>query len=181
MPRRSAGAARIGFENTPIKSRVRPISRRGIFKKTAPAHGWGWLASQRAPEPSHLRRRLGSKDSGGDSNIRLYYHRLHVQIVPSGVPKTESLLPLVKSLEPMWQTRFSNIIGAIRVPEGIVRLMPRWKEEWTEQEVEKLRSLAATMPLTLIAKELNRTVGTVLAKATYEKIKIIVHTRSGRA
>jgi hypothetical protein len=50
--------------------------------------------------------------------------------------------------------------------------MPRWKGEWTEQEVEKLR---------LIAKELNRTVGTMLAKATYEKIKIIVHTRSGRA
>ncbi|MET4175470.1 heme oxygenase [Bradyrhizobium sp. LA6.1] len=59
--------------------------------------------------------------------------------------------------------------------------MPRWKGEWTEQEVEKLRLLAATMPLTLIAKELNRTVGTMLAKATYEKIKIIVHTRSGRA
>ncbi|MBR1070237.1 heme oxygenase [Bradyrhizobium japonicum] len=59
--------------------------------------------------------------------------------------------------------------------------MPRWKEGWTEEEVEKLRSLAATMPLTLIAKELDRTFGAVLAKATDENIKIIVHARSGRA
>ncbi|MEY9385023.1 hypothetical protein [Bradyrhizobium liaoningense] len=47
--------------------------------------------------------------------------------------------------------------------------------------MEKLRSLAATMPLTLIAKELDRTFGAVLAKATDENIKIIVHARSGRA
>ncbi|MET3968065.1 hypothetical protein ABID62_004141 [Bradyrhizobium sp. S3.9.1] len=36
------------------------------------------------------------------------------------------------------------------------------------------------MPLSLIAKELDRTTGAVLAKATAEKLTIIVRTRSGR-
>ncbi|BAL07774.1 MULTISPECIES: hypothetical protein [Bradyrhizobium] len=58
--------------------------------------------------------------------------------------------------------------------------MPRWKEAWTEDEVAKLKALAGTMPLTLIAKELDRTAGAVLAKAAEEKLSI-VHTRSGRA
>ncbi|MFK4530127.1 hypothetical protein ABIF90_008108 [Bradyrhizobium japonicum] len=59
--------------------------------------------------------------------------------------------------------------------------MGRWKVSWTEQEVEKLKLLAGTMPLSLIAKELDRTTGAVLAKATAEKLTIIVHTRSRRA
>lgn len=60
-------------------------------------------------------------------------------------------------------------------------LMPRWKENWTEDEVEKLKALAGSMPLTLIAKELNRTRGAVLAKATEETLAIIVRPGSGRA
>lgn len=59
--------------------------------------------------------------------------------------------------------------------------MPRWKENWTKEEVEKLKSFAGTMPLTLIAQELNRTRGAVLAKATEEKLSIIVGTRGGRS
>ena len=59
--------------------------------------------------------------------------------------------------------------------------MRRWKVSSTEQEVEKLKLLAGTMPLSLIAKELDRTKGAVLAKATAEKLTIIVHTRIGRA
>ena len=59
--------------------------------------------------------------------------------------------------------------------------MARWKQDWTTEEVEKLRALAGTMPLTQIAAELDRTTGAVLAKATEEKLSVIVHTRSGRA
>ena len=57
--------------------------------------------------------------------------------------------------------------------------MPCWKENWTEQEVAKLRSMAGTMSLALIAKELDRTTGAVLAKAAEEKLTIVV--RSSRA
>lgn len=59
--------------------------------------------------------------------------------------------------------------------------MARWKQDWTAEEIEKLRALAGTMPLTQIAAELDRTTGTVLAKAVEEKLSVIVHTRSGRA
>jgi hypothetical protein len=93
MPRRSAGVARIGFPNNPIKARVRgQISRGGIRKERPPGAWLGLAGVSKAPEPSHLRRRLGSKGSGGDSNIKLYYHRLHVQIVPSG--RTENGKPV---------------------------------------------------------------------------------------
>ncbi|MGY8711692.1 hypothetical protein RAD16_38660 [Bradyrhizobium sp. 18BD] len=68
--------------------------------------------------------------------------------------------------------------GALRA--GLEK-MARWKQGWTESELERLRSLAGTVPITQIAKELGRTTGTVLAKATEEKLSIIVHTRSGRA
>ena len=59
--------------------------------------------------------------------------------------------------------------------------MARWKQDWTAEEIEKLRTLAGTMPLTRIAAELNRTTGTVHVKAMEEKLSVIVHTRSGRA
>ena len=59
--------------------------------------------------------------------------------------------------------------------------MARWKQGWTESELARLRSLAGTVPITQIAKELGRTTGTVLAKAIEEKLSIIVHTRSARA
>ncbi|MCS3496179.1 hypothetical protein M2189_004861 [Bradyrhizobium japonicum] len=48
-------------------------------------------------------------------------------------------------------------------------------------DTRELVLLAGTMPLSLIAKELDRTTGAVLAKATAEKLTIIVHTRSDRA
>ena len=59
--------------------------------------------------------------------------------------------------------------------------MARWKQDWTAEEIEKLRGLVGTMPLALIARELDRTTGAVLAKATEEKLAVIVQTRSGRA
>jgi hypothetical protein len=62
------------------------------FEKNGPGAWLGLAGVSKAPEPSHLRRRLGSKGSGGDSNIKLYYHRLHVQIVPSG--RTENGKPV---------------------------------------------------------------------------------------
>ncbi|HEV2153164.1 hypothetical protein [Bradyrhizobium sp.] len=58
--------------------------------------------------------------------------------------------------------------------------MPRWKQEWTEEEVTKLRLLAGTMPLSLIAKQLNRTTGAVLAKAAAEKLAVIADLRGRR-
>jgi len=57
--------------------------------------------------------------------------------------------------------------------------MARWKATWSAAELEKLRALAGTMPMTMIAKELGRTTGIVLAKATEERLPVIVHTRSG--
>ncbi len=59
--------------------------------------------------------------------------------------------------------------------------MARWKNDWTTEELEKLKGLVGTMPLALIAKELDRTTGAVLAKATEERLAVIVQTRSGRA
>jgi hypothetical protein len=58
--------------------------------------------------------------------------------------------------------------------------MPRWKQAWTEEEVQRLKLLAGTMQLALIAKELDRTTGAVLAKATAEKLSVVASTR-GRA
>ncbi|MDI3566926.1 hypothetical protein [Bradyrhizobium sp. Arg816] len=57
--------------------------------------------------------------------------------------------------------------------------MPRWKQAWTKEEVDRLNALAGTLPLKLIAKELDRTTGAVLAKATEEKLSVIVTTRNG--
>ena len=86
--------------------------------------------------------------------------------------------------EPVLRSEISTIVCAANWPlfaEDDSRPMGRWKVSWTEQEVEKLKLLAGTMPLSLIAKELDRTTGAVLTKATAEKLTIIVHTRSGRA
>lgn len=34
--------------------------------------------------------------------------------------------------------------------------MARWKQSWSEEELGKLRKLAGTKPMTIIAKELGR-------------------------
>jgi hypothetical protein len=51
--------------------------------------------------------------------------------------------------------------------------MARWKQSWSEEELSKLRKLAGTKPMTIIAKELGRTTGTVLAKAIEQKLPVI--------
>lgn len=48
--------------------------------------------------------------------------------------------------------------------------MARWKQSWSEEE---LRKLAGTKPMTIIAKELGRTMGTVLAKAIEQKLPVM--------
>lgn len=49
--------------------------------------------------------------------------------------------------------------------------MARWKQPWSEGDIERLRILAAgTKPLSVVAKELDRTAGSVLAKVVAEKI-----------
>ena len=50
--------------------------------------------------------------------------------------------------------------------------MPSWKKSWNEEDIKKLKTLAGTMPVTMIAKELGRTTGTVLAKAVEQNIPI---------
>ncbi|MBR0717749.1 hypothetical protein [Bradyrhizobium liaoningense] len=55
--------------------------------------------------------------------------------------------------------------------------MARWKQSWSDEDIKKLRMLAGTMPVTMIAKELGRTTGTVLAKAVEQKIPILLRTR----
>ncbi|MGV7212471.1 hypothetical protein [Bradyrhizobium sp. UFLA05-112] len=50
--------------------------------------------------------------------------------------------------------------------------MPSWKKSWNEEDIKKLKTLAGTMPVTMIAKELGRTTGTVLAKAVEQNISI---------
>ncbi|MEY9184756.1 hypothetical protein ABIG06_006306 [Bradyrhizobium sp. USDA 326] len=57
--------------------------------------------------------------------------------------------------------------------------MARWKQSWTEEDLNRLRELAGTKPIATIAKELGRTTGTVLAKAIEQKLPIIY--RIGRA
>lgn len=54
--------------------------------------------------------------------------------------------------------------------------MARWKQSWSDEDIKKLRALAGTMPVTMIAKELGRTTGTVLAKAVEQKIPILLRT-----
>lgn len=51
--------------------------------------------------------------------------------------------------------------------------MARWKQSWSEEELGKLRKLAGTKPMTIIAKELGRTMGTVLAKAIEQKLPVM--------
>ncbi|MBR0828951.1 hypothetical protein JQ596_25790 [Bradyrhizobium manausense] len=55
--------------------------------------------------------------------------------------------------------------------------MGRWKQSWSDEDIKKLRALAGTMPVTMIAKELGRTTGTVLAKAVEQKIPILLRPR----
>jgi hypothetical protein len=58
--------------------------------------------------------------------------------------------------------------------------MARWKQSWSEEDLERLRRLAGTKPITVIAKELGRTTGTVLAKAIEQKLPV-VHQAKHRA
>lgn len=51
--------------------------------------------------------------------------------------------------------------------------MARWKQSWSEEDLSKLRKLAGTKPITMIAKELGRTTGTVLAKAIEQRLPVI--------
>jgi hypothetical protein len=54
--------------------------------------------------------------------------------------------------------------------------MARWKQSWSEEDLSRLRRLAGTKPITMIAKELGRTTGTVLAKAIEQKLPVIHRT-----
>ncbi|OAF05752.1 hypothetical protein AYJ54_02320 [Bradyrhizobium centrolobii] len=58
--------------------------------------------------------------------------------------------------------------------------MARWKQSWSAEELSKLRRLAGTKPVTVIAKELGRTTGTVLAKAIEEKLPVMHGTKRAR-
>ncbi|MFT4116659.1 hypothetical protein [Bradyrhizobium sp.] len=58
--------------------------------------------------------------------------------------------------------------------------MARWKQSWSAEELNKLRSLAGTKPITMIAKELGRTTGTVLAKSIEEKLPVMHGTKRVR-
>ncbi|GLR93541.1 MULTISPECIES: hypothetical protein [Bradyrhizobium] len=51
--------------------------------------------------------------------------------------------------------------------------MARWKQSWSEEDLNRLRELAGTKPITTIARELGRTTGTVLAKAIEQKLPVI--------
>ncbi|RXT34594.1 hypothetical protein [Bradyrhizobium betae] len=51
--------------------------------------------------------------------------------------------------------------------------MARWKQSWSEDDLNRLRTLAGTKPITMIAKELGRTTGTVLAKAIEQRLPVL--------
>lgn len=53
------------------------------------------------------------------------------------------------------------------------RDMGRWKQSWSAEDLSKLRTLAGTKPVAIIAKELGRTTGTVLAKAIEQKLPVL--------
>ncbi|MBR0878325.1 hypothetical protein ABIF65_003449 [Bradyrhizobium japonicum] len=55
--------------------------------------------------------------------------------------------------------------------------MGRWKQAWSEEDLGRLKVLAGTKPIALIAKELGRTSGTVLAKAIEQKLPVICRTK----
>jgi hypothetical protein len=63
-----------------------------------------------------------------------------------------------------------------RIDQTVQGTMARWKQSWSDEDIRKLRALAGTKPVTMIAKELGRTTGTVLAKALEQKISIIHRT-----
>jgi hypothetical protein len=54
--------------------------------------------------------------------------------------------------------------------------MARFKAPWTDEEVCKLKDLAGTIPIALLAQELNRTIGSVMAKAAEEKLSVLRHS-----
>ena len=51
--------------------------------------------------------------------------------------------------------------------------MARWKQSWSEEDLRRLKTLAGTKPITMVAKELGRTTGTVLAKAIEQKLPVM--------
>lgn len=51
--------------------------------------------------------------------------------------------------------------------------MARWKQSWSEDDLRRLKTLAGTKPITMVAKELGRTTGTVLAKAIEQKLPVM--------
>ncbi|WGD48640.1 hypothetical protein QA641_23605 [Bradyrhizobium sp. CB1650] len=51
--------------------------------------------------------------------------------------------------------------------------MGRWKQSWSAEDLSKLKTLAGTKPVTVIAKELGRTTGTVLAKAIEQGLPVL--------
>jgi uncharacterized iron-regulated protein len=51
--------------------------------------------------------------------------------------------------------------------------MARWKQSWSAEDLRRLKTLAGTKPITIIAKELGRTTGTVLAKANEQKLPVV--------
>jgi hypothetical protein len=58
--------------------------------------------------------------------------------------------------------------------------MGRWKQSWSAEDLNKLKTLAGTKPITAIAKELGRTTGTVLAKALEQKLPVMQRTERTR-
>jgi hypothetical protein len=51
--------------------------------------------------------------------------------------------------------------------------MARWKQSWSEEDLARFKKLAGTKPIAVIAKELGRTTGTVLAKAIEQKLPVM--------
>lgn len=51
--------------------------------------------------------------------------------------------------------------------------MARWKQSWSEDDLNRLGKLAGTKPIAVIARELGRTTGTVLAKAIEQKLPVV--------
>ena len=97
-----------------------------------------------------------------------------MQFVPKRGGVTEHPLSLMAHLD-----RLHFVRGTIRVRVGRRACvagpgdMARWKQSWSDDDLNRLRKLAGTKPITVIAKELGRTTGTVLAKAIEQKLPVI--------
>jgi hypothetical protein len=84
---------------------------------------------------------------------------MHVTVTPAGSAKP-ILRPGKETL-----SHLPSLIPLLQTLEGVARMGKSRPEQWSDGEIDKLRSLARTMPVKDLEKNFQRSRGAILAKA----------------